>query len=418
MATPVILGGEKTIKLDYSLLRPIPSEREVESVLDNLGRGNLTLNSISEEVESLEEKFRTYHNMDFAIPFNSCTSALFSAHFASGFSEGDEVIVPSYGYPTGVLSLAYTGAKLIFCDVERSSLSIDPEKLEELINDKTKGIVAINMWGIPGKLDALRKIRDDYGLIMIEDNARGIGGTVSGDKSGTFGDVSCFSFSTGKAISAGEGGMMLTSSEEIYLRSLALGHPGMRYLSDTPYSQFMDTAMGVKHRIHPISVLIANIAFDELERKVEQSNANFTQFSEMFDEFDFIEILGYGSSDYRRGGWSGLAFFYDPSVLGLSVESFTKTLNAEGIRVRKEFESNVLYDLDNFRDSDRLINRKVSFGNGHQYPITEAIRNRLLVSDGLCNYDYPAEEFVGGYRKAIEIVRDNVIKLRRHLEDG
>ena len=408
MEKPAILGGRKSIEVDYQSLKNA-YYREMISVLSELQQDRI----MSESISSLEDKFRSHYGVRFAISFNSCTSALFSSNIASGFHQGDEVIVPAYCYPAGVFSLIYTGAVPIFCDVEEDTLSI----VKKLITKNTKGIVSVNMWGIPGRLDQLRDIADENELIMIEDSARVIGGELSEKKVGTFGDVGCFSFSSGKVIHTGEGGMLITDSEEIYCRALSVGHLSTKKLGNEKFDIFSGIGFGTKHSIHPLSAFIADVLFDSLDSRVEQSNENYNKFNKMLSEFDFIQTLDI-SPKAKRGGWSGLAFFYLPSKLGLSSKIFLMTLQAEGLRINGEYSSNVIYDNDAIRNYNLLIGRKFHNEQRINFPVVDRIRSNLIVCDDLCSYYKPMDEFVEFYRGALIKIAKYSREIRKRIKNG
>jgi len=406
-----LLGGEKAVSLNYNILRELPGNKETEAVIKALKEGNLSAHRVSETIDSLEKKFSDYHNSKFALTFNSCTSALFASMLAIGLKKDDELIVPAYGYHSAVHPILYTGAKPVFCDVEENTLSINPCKIESYINERTKGIVNINMWGIPGNLNKLREIADKYHLSLIEDAARGLGGMVNGKKIGSIGDIGCFSFSTGKVISAGEGGIIVTNNEELYDRSLSVGHPVFRNPLNPKYNCFSDTAMGVKHNIHPLSVCMANEAFDNLEKRVLQNNENYGSFTNMLNQFPFIETLKLDKKD-KRGAWSGMAFFYKESELGLKTNTFIEALNAEGCRIKQEYDSNVLFNNSALRNAD-LFFKDRKFKNSEEcYPIAEKIRKNLLIVENLCSYSMPTHNFSEEYSKAIKKIADNVTEIR------
>lgn len=409
---PAILGGKPEIELDYTILKYRPSKSEVRALCKNIQKGNLSQRAVSEQRVSLVDKFKEYHGRKFAIPFANCTSALFTGYIIAGFREGDEIIVPAYSYHAAVLPIVYTNAKPIFCDVEEQSLSLDPMRVMEKVNDRTKGLVVTNMWGVPAQLSRLRKICNERGIIMIEDAARGIGGETDGNKIGSFADIAAFSFSYGKAISTGEGGMLITHSEEFYSRAISVGHPAYRGDFDSAYDLFFETAMGTNHLMHPLATYMANIQFDALDTRRNKSNENWSKFKRMLDEFEFIQTLS-TPPNAIRGAWSGISFLYDAKPIRLEIDLFVKALKAERCRIKREYESNIMYGGDAIKHVEMLISdKRYSLQPKKDFPITEKIRNSLLICEGMCSYLSDVDEFVDGYRRSIKKVIENVQLIR------
>jgi CDP-6-deoxy-D-xylo-4-hexulose-3-dehydrase len=128
---------------------------------------------------------------------------------------GDEVIVPAVSWSTTYHPLQQYGLKLRFVDVEIDTINIDPSNLENALSPKTRAIFAVSILGNPAALDEIRSFADAHSLFMLEDNCESLDAELDGKKTGTFGNVSTFSFFFSHHISTGEGGMVLTDSSEI-----------------------------------------------------------------------------------------------------------------------------------------------------------------------------------------------------------
>lgn len=137
------------------------------------------------------------------------------------------------------------------------------------------------------------------------------------------------------------------------------------------------------------------------------SNQNAESFYKMFDSFDFINRLRIPKNN-KRGAWSSLAFFYDEKVLGIPTHLFTKALQAEGVKIKKEYDSNILYNCSTLKNLDMMLDSKVfHIQKTHNYPISEKIRKNLLICEGIASYMISAKELVSLYHDSIRKIISN-----------
>jgi perosamine synthetase len=174
------------------------------------------------KVEEFEQLFAAYVGSRWAVAVSSCSTALHLAMSALGVGKGDEVIVPSLTWIATAAAVEECGARAVFCDVETNTFNIDIRHAERLITQRTKAIIAVNLFGLAANLPELKKLASSHGIELIEDAACSLGATVNGRQSGTFGRLGCFSFHPRKSITTGEGGMIVGDSpgDERLLRSL------------------------------------------------------------------------------------------------------------------------------------------------------------------------------------------------------
>ncbi len=145
---------------------------------------------------------------------NSCTSALECALQILELDSGDEVIVPSFTYPSTANAVILAGGKVVFGEIEPCSMTLDVAKLENLINEKTKAIIVVHYGGISCDMDVIIKIAKNNNLYIIEDAAQSFLSTYKGRYTGTIGDFGCFSFHGTKDFIAGEGGALIVNNEK------------------------------------------------------------------------------------------------------------------------------------------------------------------------------------------------------------
>lgn len=163
----------------------------------------------------------------------SCSHALELAARLIVFEPGDEIIVPSFTFVTSVSSFVSHGAKPIFCDIDPVTLGLDIKQAEKLISPKTRAIVLVHYGGVPAHPEGFARLAEKHGLILIEDNAHGLGGLSKGKRLGTFGALSTLSFHETKNLSCGEGGGLVINDSQYIHRAEILREKG------TDRSQFL-----------------------------------------------------------------------------------------------------------------------------------------------------------------------------------
>ena len=175
---------------------------------------------LQKETEKFEQEFAGAVGVRHAIGVASGTSALSVALSALGVGPGQEVIVPAYMWVSVIAAVVNQGAIPVLADID-DTFCLDPRDVEQKITSRTSGIILVHMSGAPGDAKSIQKIAKDTGLFLLEDCAQCNGGSIAGQKVGTFGDLGIFSFQMNKNISSGEGGCVVTSDDQLYRRAFA-----------------------------------------------------------------------------------------------------------------------------------------------------------------------------------------------------
>ena len=194
------------------LIKPYITDDIKKLVLDVLDSGYLTEGPVTHEFEN---SFKDYVKAKHAIAVTSCTTGLEIALRALGIGKGNEVIVPDYTYPATATVVSIVGAHCVIVDIDPANMLINYDALEAAISPKTKAIIPVSLFGNPLDYDRLNKIREKYGIYIIEDAACSIGAEYKGKKVGTFADITVFSLHPRKFITTGEGGMITTNKDEL-----------------------------------------------------------------------------------------------------------------------------------------------------------------------------------------------------------
>ena len=163
-----------------------------------------------------EKKFSKFTKSKYCVSVSSCTAALHLSCIASGFKNGDEVIVPSMTHTATAHAVEYTGAKAVFADVDLESGNLDLDYIKKKITKKTKGVILVHMAGMPCDLEKIVSFCKKKKIILLEDCAHALGTRYNNYHVGNFGLSGSFSFYPTKQITTGEGGVVITSNKSFY----------------------------------------------------------------------------------------------------------------------------------------------------------------------------------------------------------
>jgi len=200
------------------------ADADIKAVVEALCSGWLTTGP---RVSEFEKAFSAYCDAKEGVAVNSGTAALHCAMRAIGVGQGDEVIVPAITFAASANAAVYEGATPVFADIESDTLLIDPVSVAMKITPRTRAIVAVDYAGQPADYDALRDLAKGRGIAIIADACHSPGATYKGRKSGTLGDVSCFSFHPVKHLTTCEGGMAVTDDAAMAVHMRAFRNHGI-----------------------------------------------------------------------------------------------------------------------------------------------------------------------------------------------
>lgn len=185
---------------------------DMAAVQAALQRGEVS-GSFGKALEDFEREFAAYCGCRHGVATTSGTTALELACAVAGFGPGDEVLVSACTNIASALGIAHRGATPVAVDCEERTWNLDLDLIEKLITPRTKGIIAVHLFGHPVDMDRLMKIAAQHQLLVIEDGAEAHGAKVRGRMVGSFGHMSCYSFYANKIITTGEGGMVVTNDD-------------------------------------------------------------------------------------------------------------------------------------------------------------------------------------------------------------
>jgi perosamine synthetase len=280
---------------EVPLSRPWITEREEELVLEVLRSGRL---SLGPWIERFEERVAERVGAPYAAAVSSGTAGLHLLCRIAGFGPGDEVITPPLSFVASANCFAWEGATPVFADVDSRTLNMDPGAVEAAVTDRTRGIVAVDMFGYPCELDELRAIAADHGLTLVEDSAEALGAEYKTRPLGSHGPSAVFGFYPNKQITAGEGGVVVTQSEEERRLIVSLRNQGRAYGEGGGW--FHHVRMGLNYRWTDLQAAVAIAQLERLDEILELRAAAARRYNELLRGVDGVELPCEDDEQHRR----------------------------------------------------------------------------------------------------------------------
>ena len=337
-----INGGSKAVT---NQMQGWPSfdENAIHAVEEVLRSGKVNYWTGPKGME-FEQKFAEWQGSKFAINVSSGTAALHVALAALGIGPGDEVIVPSYTFIASSFSIVQAGAIPRFADVNLEDHCISIESAEKLVNERTRAIMPVHLYGNVCDMDAINTFAKKHKLFVLEDNAEAFGGSYKGKKTGTLGDMAACSFCQNKTFTTGgEGGMVTTDDEEMAWIAKSFrdhGYDVKQRLSLLELEQklpYIHNMVGWNYRMTEMQSAIGLAELDRMDNwnmPNRRRNANI-----IIDRIKDLPQLLHSPIDTeeRRNGWYVLAFSLDVDNMKCDIREFVDAVGAEGAPAWKVF---------------------------------------------------------------------------------
>jgi perosamine synthetase len=241
------------------IAKPNLGKEEIAAVKDVIESGILVAGPKTKE---FEKKFSEYIGVKHAIAVTNGTIALDVTLKALKINPGDEVITSAFSFVSSGNCILFQNAKPVFADIDSKTYNIDPQDVVEKITSKTKAIIPVHTFGQPANMKALKEIAQDKKLALVEDSAQSHGAEYNKQKTGSIGDVGCFSFYATKNITTGEGGIITTNNQKLADKARLLINHGQ----DRKYHHEI---LGYNYRMTEICAAIGIVQL----RKLDQFNA-------------------------------------------------------------------------------------------------------------------------------------------------
>ncbi len=251
----------KVKMLDLSREYKIYKKDYLNAIENVFNKGAFILGPI---VEEFENDFAEYMNIKHVCGVGNGTDALRIALLACGIGNGDEVITTPFTFVATAETIAQTGAKVVFADIDKETLNIDPDEIVKKITPQTKAILPVHLYGNPCDMDKIIDISKEHNLFVIEDCAQSIGSLYKNKQTGSFGKCGCFSFFPTKNLGcAGDGGAIITNDEEINFKIRMLRAHGAA-------KKYVHRIEGFNSRLDAIHAAMLNFKLKLINNKNER----------------------------------------------------------------------------------------------------------------------------------------------------
>ncbi|HEY6835137.1 MAG TPA: DegT/DnrJ/EryC1/StrS family aminotransferase [Gaiellaceae bacterium] len=278
---------------EIPLARPFLDEREEELVLEVLRSGRL---SLGPTIDRFEEMVAERIGAPYVAAVSSGTAGLHLLSHIAGLGPGDEAITSPISFASSANCFIFGGATPVFVDVDRRTLNMDPTALDAAITERTKAVVAVDMFGYPCELDEIRAVCDRHGLTLIEDAAEALGAEYKGRPIGSHGPSGVFGFYPNKQVATGEGGVVFTHSEEVWQLVRSLRNQGRDYEGG---GWFHHVRVGWNYRWTDVQAAIGIAQLEKLDLLLARRAEVAARYGELLERVE-IEPLCADDADHRR----------------------------------------------------------------------------------------------------------------------
>jgi perosamine synthetase len=265
------------------LSRPYLDEREEELVVEVLRSGRLSLGPTIDRFEAL---LAERVGAPYAAAVSSGTAGLHLLCRIAGLGPGDEAITSSFSFVASANCFIFEGATPVFADVDPRTLNLDPGAVDAAITERTKAVVAVDMFGYPGELDELRALCDRHGLVLVDDACEALGAEYRGAPLGSHGPSSVFAFYPNKQLATGEGGVVVTHSEDEWRMLRSLRNQGRSYEGGR---WFHHPYLGFNYRWTDLQAAVGIAQLEKLDEILELRAAAAARYGELLAGADGVE---------------------------------------------------------------------------------------------------------------------------------
>lgn len=382
MTVKLAIDGGKPV-IDAATIKPWPvlDERDRQAVLRVLD-GDFLSGGEAPEVNALEQEWARYVSRKHCLATSSGTAALHMALAALNIGPGDEVIVPAYTFLASASCILHACAIPVFVDIDRRTYTIDPALIEDKINERTRAIIPVHLHGLPADMDRIMAIAEKHNLYIIEDACQAHGAEYRGKKVGQFGDLAAFSLNSSKNFCCGEGGLLVTDGQDLYMRAGMLRMFGDEIDDETQLRVYNASILGYMYRTQELPAALARAQLQRLDEYNEIRIRHCTYLSEQLKAIPGVHTP-YVPEECKCVYWMYIVEFYpeEAGVEDLSPEQFRigaeKALFMEGVQLGQWQTMPV--------PAQDLFQTKMGFsGSGYPWNFSQAGRDMVYRAE-----DYP-----------------------------
>lgn len=323
-------------------------------------------------LQEFEKSVAKFFDSQFAVATCNGTSAIYLALFALGITEGDEVILPAYGFHAIGVAICQIRATPIFCDIDNETLTIDFKEVEKKISSKTKAVIVLQTWGNIANLDDMLNIKKRHPNIkLISDSSHAHGAKWKGNYLGKYFDAVAVSFGKDKMISGGELGVLLTNNVNYRDRALLYSHVN-RVPQDLIGNEYkgIKNAVGLKMRPHAIALNIALIKLKKFNNYFKKIQTNIQIFEKELGKllmFKFAKSYTFAERSY----WKIPLIINKDLITDNEYENIVLFLNNNDLKVESDNYRVLLHKNTIFTEYYRIENKG-------KFVYAESLKNKII----------------------------------------
>ncbi len=322
---------------------PVHDEREIEALREVVESGNWGgFPSPNVHAAKLGEAFALFQGARYGICTSSGTTAIEVALKAAGVRAGDEVIIPALTFVATAAAALYMGAVPVFADIDPETFCLDPAQAERAVTERTKAIVPVHLGSRMADMDGVMDVARRHNLRVVEDCAHMHGGRWRDRGSGTIGDLGAFSFQNSKLMTAGEGGMILTSDDALAAACHAYVDCGRLRPGDAPPKS--QGVFGWNYRMTEFQAAVLLVQLDRLEDQQRIREAHKAYLADRLEQIDGVATLRDDDRMTTKSGYGVYLRYLSDRCGGVRRDKFVFALRAEGISASGAFYEPVYRD--------------------------------------------------------------------------
>jgi len=344
MAELALSGGRKTKQKSFPVW-PQFDERE-RKALDEVLESRVWWRTPGTKTLQFENDYAKFHGAKHGIAVTNGTAALEVTMSALRIGRGDEVILPDFTFVATASAVLYAGALPVMVDVSQETYCIDVRLAAAAITGRTKAIIAVHMGGHPADLDALVALTKQKGIALVEDSAHAHATEWKGRRIGTHGAAGTFSFQSGKLMTAGEGGIIITSDDAFEKQARSV-HDCGRMPGEWFYSHYIN---GSNYRLSEWQGAILGAQLTRLDEQTRHRHQNARLLDKLFSQIPGITPQTLDPRCTRNGHYAYIFHVNTKEFAGASVERLIEAMNAEGIPNQASYPP--VHALDVFQNGE------------------------------------------------------------------
>ncbi len=326
MNKPAILGGKPAFDFFIPIYKPFcPKVKDLEEKFSEIFLSGQITNG--KYVEEFEKRICEYLNVPYAVCVSSCTLGIILTLKALNIEKGN-FIVPSFTFPATVSALLWNNIEPKFVDIDAETFNINIEEIEKNIDENTKGVLAVHVYGNACEVEELERISKKYNLYLIFDSAHAFGGKYKDKFLGNFGDAEIFSLSPTKTLVAGEGGVITTKNKELAHKLKILRNYGDPGTNNFEY-------LGLNARMSELHAILGLYSLKRVEEEIKRRKEIAEIYMENLKDIPGISFQKV--KEYVRNTYKDFSFIVNEREFGLKRDEIKIALEKENIQIKRYF---------------------------------------------------------------------------------